>query len=118
MLQIQRTKRLYQDTRTQSNLDRLNEDLGEVTRVMTRNMEDLLSRGTSLEREQWLPSDRITPLMSACAGMSTMSSSLRDESLKYRKAAWKINRDALIRQYLPIGIIGLMFILVVWWRFR
>ncbi|KAA1070765.1 SNAP receptor [Puccinia graminis f. sp. tritici] len=49
---IQRTKKLYQDTRTQSNLDRLNEDLGEVTRVMTKNMEDLLWRGDSLDRRR------------------------------------------------------------------
>ncbi|KAH9448758.1 hypothetical protein MJO28_015217 [Puccinia striiformis f. sp. tritici] len=96
---IQRTKKLYQDTRTQSNLDRLNEDLGEVTRVMTKNMEDLLWRGDSLDR------------------MSTMSSSLRDESLKYRKAARQINIDAFYRKWAPVGVIGIMFIFVVWWRF-
>ena len=43
-----------------------------MTRIMTKNMEDLLWRGDSLDR------------------MSHMSSSLRDESLKYRKAARKI----------------------------
>lgn len=96
---IQRTKKLYQDTRTQSNLDRLNEDLGEVTRVMTKNMEDLLWRGDSLDR------------------MSTMSSSLRDESLKYRKAARQINIDAFYRKWAPVGVIGFMFIFVIWWRF-
>lgn len=46
---MQRTKRLYQDTKTQSNLDRLNEDLQDVTRIMTKNMEDLLWRGDSLD---------------------------------------------------------------------
>ncbi|KNZ57078.1 vesicle transporter SEC22 [Puccinia sorghi] len=96
---IQRTKKLYQDTRTQSNLDRLNEDLGEVTRVMTKNMEDLLWRGDSLDR------------------MSTMSSSLKDESLKYRKAARQINIDAFYRKWAPVGVIGIMFLFVVWWRF-
>lgn len=35
------------------------------------------------------------------AEMSSMSSSLRDESLKYRKAAKQIRIDALIRQYAP-----------------
>lgn len=53
---MQRTKRLYADTRTassaaNSNLDRLNEDLQDVTRIMTKNMEDLLWRGDSLDRE-------------------------------------------------------------------
>jgi len=101
---IQRTKRLYQDTRaatskTSGGLDRLNEDLQDVTRIMTKNMEDLLWRGDSLDR------------------MSHMSSSLRDESLKYRKAARQINLNALYRKWAPLGILGLMFAIIVWWRF-
>lgn len=80
-------------------LDQLNEDLQDVTRIMTKNMEDLLWRGDSLDR------------------MSTMSSSLRDESLKYRKAARQINIDALVRKWAPVGIIGLLFLFVVYWKF-
>jgi vesicle transport protein SEC22 len=33
-------------------LDKLNEDLQDVTRIMTKNMEDLLWRGDSLDRER------------------------------------------------------------------
>ena len=56
---MQRTKRLYADTRTaqmaaSSNLDKLNEDLNDVTRIMTKNMEDLLWRGDSLDRGCYL----------------------------------------------------------------
>lgn len=52
---MQRTKRLYADSRTaesvtHSNLDRLNEDLQDVQKIMTKNMEDLLWRGDSLDR--------------------------------------------------------------------
>ncbi|ORY74543.1 putative SEC22-synaptobrevin [Leucosporidium creatinivorum] len=106
---IQRTKRLYLDPRgaealgkgtgVTGGLDQLNEDLQDVTRIMTKNMEDLLWRGDSLDR------------------MSTMSSSLRDESLKYRKAARQINIDALVRKWAPVGIIGLLFLFVVYWKF-
>jgi vesicle transport protein SEC22 len=46
---MQKTKKIYQDTRTQSNLTKLNEDLNDVTRIMTKNMEDLLWRGDSLD---------------------------------------------------------------------
>lgn len=49
---MQKTARLYQDTRTasaESNLDRLNGDLQDVTRIMTKNMEELLWRGDSLD---------------------------------------------------------------------
>lgn len=34
-----------------SGMDKLNEDLQDVTRIMTKNMEDLLWRGDSLDRE-------------------------------------------------------------------
>ena len=50
-----KTTRLYQDTRTanaagSSHLDKLNDDLQDVTRIMTKNMEELLWRGDSLDR--------------------------------------------------------------------
>ena len=89
---MQRTKRLYADSRTAqsaagSHLDRLNEDLQDVQKIMTKNMEDLLWRGDSLDR-MW----RVGPVL---------RSAQRDESLKYRRAARKINVDAMIRKYAP-----------------
>lgn len=104
---IQRTKRLYLDPRgaeasgkgASNGLEQLNEDLQDVTRIMTKNMEDLLWRGDSLDR------------------MSTMSSSLRDESLKYRKQARQINLDALYRKWAPVGMFGLIFLAIVYWKF-
>lgn len=52
---MSKTARLYRDTRTAnaaggSGLDRLNDDLQDVTRIMTKNMEELLWRGDSLDR--------------------------------------------------------------------
>ena len=49
---MSKTARLYQDTRTatsESNLDKLQGDLQDVTRIMTKNMEELLWRGDSLD---------------------------------------------------------------------
>lgn len=50
---MSKTTRLYQDARTanaaSSNLDKLNDDLQDVTRIMTKNMEELLWRGDSLD---------------------------------------------------------------------
>lgn len=105
---IQRTKRLYLDPRgaeasgkgtAAGGLEQLNEDLRDVTQIMTKNMEDLLWRGDSLDR------------------MSSMSSSLKDETNKYRKAARQINLDALYRKWAPVGVLGFMFIVVLWWKF-
>ncbi|KAH0610872.1 uncharacterized protein H6S33_011299 [Morchella sextelata] len=96
---MQRTKRTYQDTRATANLDKLNDDLKDVTKVMTKNIEDLLYRGDSLER------------------MGDMSSRLRDESKKYRQAAVRINWEAMLKQYGPIGAVGFVMLFFIWWRF-
>ncbi|TFK27005.1 protein transporter SEC22 [Coprinopsis marcescibilis] len=99
---MSKTARLYQDTRTataSSGLDKLNDDLQDVTRIMTKNMEELLWRGDSLDR------------------MSHLSTSLRSESEKYRKAAKNINFQAMLRQYAPLAAVGLFVFLILLWRF-
>ncbi|KZP24616.1 protein transport protein Sec22 [Athelia psychrophila] len=101
---MSKTARLYSDSRTAgaaagSSMDRLNDDLQDVTRIMTKNMEELLWRGDSLDR------------------MSHLSTSLRSESEKYRKAARSINVNAMIRQYAPVAAIAFILIILLWWRF-
>lgn len=96
---ISRTKATYSDARATQNLDKLNDELRDVTKVMTKNIEDLLYRGDSLER------------------MGELSSRLRDDSKKYRKAAVKINWDLLMKQYGPFAALGLIILVFIWWRF-
>jgi vesicle transport protein SEC22 len=53
---MSKTARLYRDTRSatassENNLDKLNGELNDVTRIMTKNMEELLWRGDSLDSE-------------------------------------------------------------------
>ncbi|KAI7864773.1 Longin-like domain-containing protein [Spinellus fusiger] len=94
---MQKTKRIYQDTRTQHNLTKLNEDLQDVTRIMTKNMEDLLWRGDSLDR------------------MSHISGELKDSAKMFKDKARHLNLQALYRKYGPPAIIVLfiMFVLTV-----
>ncbi|RKF79072.1 Protein transport protein sec22 [Golovinomyces cichoracearum] len=96
---ISRTKGTYSDSRAAQNLDKLNDELRDVTNVMTKNIEDLLYRGDSLER------------------MGEVSSRLKEDSQKYRRAAVKMNWQLLLKQYGPIA--GLVFVVVafLWWRF-
>lgn len=47
---IQKTKKLYLDTRTQRNLNKLNEDLNEIHNIITRNVQDVLGTGEKLDR--------------------------------------------------------------------
>ncbi|KAK3326257.1 Longin-like domain-containing protein [Apodospora peruviana] len=96
---ISRTKATYSDTRATQNLDKLNDELRDVTKVMTKNIEDLLYRGDSLER------------------MGELSSRLRDDSKKYKRAAVKINWDLMLKQYGPFAGLGLFILIFTWWRF-
>lgn len=96
---MQKTKKLYQDARAQSNLDKLNSELADVKSVLHKNIEDLLYRGDNLDK------------------MSEVSSNIRMESSKYRKAARKINFDLLIKQYAPIVGLGLFFVFFIWFKF-
>lgn len=67
--------------------------------MMTKNIEDLLYRGDSLER------------------MNEVSGRLRDDARKYKKAAVRINWELLLKQYGPLGGLGLFMIIFIYWRF-
>ena len=96
---MQRTKKTYQDSRASQNLDKLNDELRDVTKVMTKNIEDLLYRGDSLEK------------------MGEMSGRLKEDSRKYKRAAVRINWELLLKQYGPFAGVGVVMIVLIWWRF-
>lgn len=91
---IQKTKRLYLDTRTQRNLNKMNEELAEVQQIMTRNIQEVLGQGEKLEN------------------VVRMSSNLTEESKKYAGRARDLSRQALIRKYLPIAVVVGLVLLV------
>lgn len=112
---MQKTKRIYQDTRTQSNLTKLNEDLQDVTRIMTKNMEDLLWRGDSLDRTcHWSNRERArhSPFIFFHAGMSHISGELKDSAKMFKDKARHLNLQALYRKYGPPVIIATVILLV------
>ncbi len=51
---IQKTKKLFQDSRSQRNLAMLNDDLAEVHTIMTKNIQEVLGQGEKLDSE-WPP---------------------------------------------------------------
>ncbi|CAK0787971.1 hypothetical protein CVIRNUC_011193 [Coccomyxa viridis] len=95
---ISKTKKLYLDTRTQRNMAKLSEDISEVHSIMTRNIADVLGQGERLDK------------------MSQMSAALTSQSKQYATKARDLHRQALIRKYMPIGVIVLIFFFVIWAR--
>lgn len=51
---IQKTKRIYGDSRTQRNLDRISTELRDVHSIMTKNINDVISRGEKLESTSFI----------------------------------------------------------------
>lgn len=96
---LQKTKKTYSDKKVQDNLDQLNQELVGVKQIMSKNIEDLLYRGDSLDR------------------MSDMSATLKESSKKYRKSAHKINIDLILSQYAPFVLIGFFIVFLIWWVF-
>lgn len=97
---IQKTMKVYlTDSKSSDNLQRLHNELKDVTNIMEKNIEDLLYRGDSLDK------------------MQDLSANLRAESKKYKNHAKRINFEAMLRQYAPVAGISLMFVFMIWWIF-
>lgn len=45
---IQKARKNYQDSRTRRNLNRLNDELHDVQRIMVQNIDDVLQRGEQI----------------------------------------------------------------------
>ena len=87
---VERTKKTYQDSRGMDNLTKLNDELKDVQQVMTKNIEDLLYRGDSLEK------------------MGDMSSRLKADSAKYRRKAVVINWQKMMENW------GIWTAILIW----
>ncbi|OSX69187.1 hypothetical protein BU14_1762s0001 [Porphyra umbilicalis] len=97
---ILKTKKLYSDSRTQRNLDKLNSELRDVHSIMTKNISELLERGDRLEH------------------VANKSMRLAQESKKYAAQARHANRMRLVRQYVPLGVVGLVVLAALVWVVR
>jgi len=90
---IQKTKKVYSDTRSQRNLNKVTEDLTEIREIMNKNITDILGRGETID------------------SVSKKSSELLVKSGLYKKQAKDLNTGMLLRKYAWL-IIGLSIILL------
>lgn len=95
---IQKTRKLYLDTRTQRNLAKLNDDLYEVQQIMTRNIQEVLGVGEKLDQ------------------VSQLSSRLTSESRIYAEKAKDLSQQAFIRKWAPVAIVVGVVLLLLWVR--
>lgn len=92
---IQKTRKLYLDTRTQRNLTKLSAEIAEVHSIMTRNIADVLGQGERLDR------------------MQQMSDTLSADARQFGVKAKDLYRQALIRKYAPWAAVAAVVVLVI-----
>lgn len=83
------------DSNSSSLIATLNNELVDISRIVSKNVEDLVQRGEKISK------------------LSDLSSHLSAESKKYAHDAKMVNIRALYRKYGPIGI-TIAIVIVVW----
>jgi len=96
---IQRTKKVYADSKTQKNLSKVTEDLTDVHKIMSKNITEILGRGEKLN------------------SVVQKSDELRQYSESYEKNAKAINYNMFFRKYGPFAAVALVIFLVIYIRF-
>lgn len=92
---IQKTKKVYNDSKTQRNLQKLNSELKDVHSIMTRNINEVISRGERLDN------------------VAQKSTRLAQESKRYAAQAKHANRMRVVRQYAPVGVV-VVVVCIMW----
>lgn len=93
---ISKTKKVYADSRAKDGLNDISNQLRDVKHIMNKNINDLLNRGEELNN------------------LHDLSSALKEQSIKYKKFAKKINWDLFVKKYTPVAIVGLVFLLLIY----
>jgi len=60
---IQKTKKLYQDSKSSRNLSQVTSDLKDINKMLQQNIEDILERGAKIERVSALSDDLVNQTM-------------------------------------------------------
>lgn len=96
---IQKTKKVYTSAQSQQNLHRVSEELSDVHRLMTKNINEILGRGEKL------------------SSVARKSEHLVTRSQQYEKMAKVLNTSMFLRKYGIILIILAVVFLFVYFRF-
>ena len=93
---ILKKKKEFKDANAQENLDKLNQELVDVNKIMTESFDMLLNRDNNLTK------------------ISAQSSTLRDASKDLRKSAHNMKMSMWFRKYMtPIIIAAIVFFLIL-----
>ncbi|KAL6068928.1 SNAP receptor [Balamuthia mandrillaris] len=117
---IQKTKKMYLDTRSERNLDIVTKELSDVQRIMSQNIEEILNRGDKLNCILlflllvlilcFLFFFFFPPLTNTHAAVTSKSERLVFESESYKKKAKWLNDALFWRKWKPVIIVGVILL--------
>jgi len=96
---IQKTKQLYLDTKSDRNLEKVTKELNEVQRIMTKNLEDILTRGDKL------------------GTVKTKSERLVYDSHMYHDHAKWLNTGLFWKKWAPVIVVLIIVLFCIYSRF-
>lgn len=96
--QITKKKAEYKDPSSSKALNRLNENLTEVSSIMRQNIDEILNRGDNLE------------------SISDKARDLRDTSKQFKDTTRMLSFMTALQKYGVPAVIGLVILLVIWFK--
>merc|ERR1712232_481141 len=96
--QITKKKGEYKDPSSTKALNRLNENLTEVSSIMRQNIDEILSRGENLD------------------SVSDKARSLRDTSKQFKDTTRMLSFMTALQKYGVPAVIGLVVLLILWFK--
>jgi len=96
---IQKTRKVYSDTRSQQNLHRVTEDLTDVHKIMSKNIIEILGRGERIE------------------GVAKKSDELLAGAQQYANLAKQLNVSLFLRRYGFAIVVVVVVLAVVYLRY-
>eukprot|EP01128_Nolandella_sp_AFSM9_P011381 TRINITY_DN8095_c0_g1_i1.p1 TRINITY_DN8095_c0_g1~~TRINITY_DN8095_c0_g1_i1.p1 ORF type:complete len:242 (-),score=50.41 TRINITY_DN8095_c0_g1_i1:122-772(-) len=96
---IQKTKRLYKDTKSQRSLNKVSSDLKDINNILQRNIEEILDRGAKIQRASTMSDDLV-------AGAKRYEASTKD--LVWRQMLTKYG-------FVAFFVFFFLFIILFYW---
>eukprot|EP00927_Polykrikos_kofoidii_P077371 TRINITY_DN74314_c0_g1_i1.p2 TRINITY_DN74314_c0_g1~~TRINITY_DN74314_c0_g1_i1.p2 ORF type:complete len:226 (-),score=53.51 TRINITY_DN74314_c0_g1_i1:47-724(-) len=97
--QITKKRVEYRDPSSSKALNRLNENLTEVTSIMRQNIDEILARGQNLEE------------------VGKKGGKLKDASLTFKNTSRMLSFQTLVQKYMVPLVIGLVVLIIIFFKF-
>jgi len=106
---IQKTKKIYMDTRAGRNLQMLKDEIQETLSIAHKTVDEVLSRGKNLDGVCV-----VFVLLTWRLEINRLSTNLSADSERFRARTEHMNKMAMLQKWAPAIVMGLIALLLIW----